>query len=1749
MKESIIVLGMHRSGTSVVAGLVSILGAYAGADLMKPTKDNPKGYYENTSVYVLNKRILSENSVNWDDDSFSCDDIKQNKFEEYVLAAKEVIKDQLKYAKKIVIKDPRICILFPIWKEAFKELNTQVKVLLVYRSPLEVAQSLKKRDNMPLEKGMMLWTHHLFKSEFYSRPYARLYIEYDADFHDFDLFLEKLAGFIGVELSQFIKKRANELYSPSLKHHQLNFDNVGGDIPSYLSDLVQLIRNKEFENQTKLDELKQEFYCSKDYYLYNRKETEQLLLAKEEKIHQQESLLELKDKKIHQQNSVLDMRYARIQTQASDLTERDKKIQAQASALMERDKDLLKLEKALIEKQAEIECTQLMLESNSDELDLVVDTIDVKDKKFNENNQKLYELIQSLVAKDKDLKHAIQLKEKILYKANKNKSLSTLRLDSSALLFDKIISNNKNYRQIRKYAKGSLFFKLQLSFSYFLKSKNIVRDKATILTSNLFSLYYYYSRYPDVLHAGSDPIEHYCRYGWREGRDPCEQFNTNAYLAANPDVVSSGMNPFVHYICYGESEGRAVFSISDERNQQQIIKKKPANKSQIKEYKGEKKTLSDRSTVLLVSHNVSDTVYGGERSFLDMLKAASNAEVNIVVVLPRMQVEAITQMKPYVTNIVVFSYGWWKKNNSISLNAIADFVATIKNYNISLVHVNTIMLRESLLAAKKLDVPSIIHIRELITGDQTLAKIIGENTKKIIATVNKSSDYIIANSKATAEAYGSIDKITVIHNTVDVAEFDIENNIESVLKIALISSNIEKKGVFEFLKIAESCRSIKNIEFVLIGPESEEVKDIKLKMYRSKLTNLRIAGYRESAAEAMAEANIILNISKFTESFGRTVLEGMASRRPVIAYRWGAVSELIIDGETGYLVPYLDIEAVVEKIKHLNSNRELIPEMGRKGRIHAEKNFGFDSYAGKVKKFYTKILQKKSKITLHKNESKKQRIAYFLWHFPVPSETFVLNELRVLVEEGYDVIVYCKQSPFPEFFPDFDIVWDRVSSPKELAKNLQKTKRTIVHSHFTFPTVTNMVWPACEIANVDFTFIAHAQDIFRYENIKKNRIGEISRSVYCKKVLIPSRYHREYVIEQGVLAKKTLINPNGINPKLYAENRYYTEVKAFKFSVCAIHRYTEKKGLEHLILSYPYLNNSNVEIHIHGYGDLEEIYRGLIKKNNIRNIQIHGAVKSRRDMLEIYSNNDAFLCPSVRAEDGDMDGIPTVLMEAMAYGIPVISTSLSGIPDMITHKVTGFITEASPQGVAKTLNEFYSTPPQQIAAISKAAKNVIYKKYNSVKLVNSLVRTWSVSNSLDIVIVSWNNLPELKEVIARIQKYTLLSYNLIICDNNSEIDVKEYLQDLEHNNSNVKVYLNPDNVMVGPGSNIAIEMGSAEYIIYICGKEGFVFDYQWEAPFIDYMDENTKVGLGGTLCYSPSYLTGENYPNGVALFDQFRNKHFAIENPKRVFKHVQGGFFIIRRKMYEQIGGFSDAVKHQYTDVEYSYYVESCGWKLGSVDEMLSLYNKSRPTIYSRFDESVKAMHPPTLEQLPLLDKITSKAIKFCNICEWHGDNFKGDDCCPSCASLPDDRSLFRYLAESILTYRRLPALSLDLPKCLHKFWTAQFQGEQLTYSKLVKLLTKKKQLKNSSNSLQLVFWKNNKAILDEMVLNEVARLLKEEGVLLVLQGSLDGLESLSLNATIKLLSKYDFKFEEEVSYSSSVVQYGWNSFWVFKKT
>lgn len=1185
---------------------------------------------------------------------------------------------------------------------------------------------------------------------------------------------------------------------------------------------------------------------------------------------------------------------------------------------------------------------------------------------------------------------------------------------------------------------------------------------------------WYAERNADVTDSGVNALRHFLLLGGLDGRSPGPDFDSAWYLSEYPDVLRAGMNPLVHYLCHGRAEGRrpsptaeagssVAFTPTDgEAHHRPAMP--PAQR-----FAGAKTALPGQRNVLLCAHTGSGHLFGGERSFLDLLELLDNTPYNVYVIVPHADEAYIRALAERAVEVAHVPYRFWQENEATDARAVASVMALLAEHAIDVVHVNTMIIREPLIAARRLGIPAVVHVRESVTADRWMSERIGLPPARIIDTVRESADCIIANSKQAAVEFDKPGHTFVVPNTFDLDRLDLPNRIDAdEIRIGLISSNLPKKGIEDFALLATACaEEIPNLRFVLIGPDNGHITALRERQRSGEITpRLQFLGYQNTPEEAMAHVNIVASLSHFAESFGRTVAEGLAARRPALVYDLGAPKELVQQEQSGFVIPYGQWQEAIPLLKALCSAPERILRMGECGRAFIAEHYGREQGRTALLTAYGRALVHappaagKRRIAAARNatvraerEPAQPRLAYFCWHFPVPSETFVLNELRLLVSKGWDVEVFCRQSPYPDFQPDFPIRWQRVADPQELAEKLRGTGRKLVHAHFTYPTVTEMVWPACEEAGIPFTFIAHAQDIFKHDNDRRNRVGEVARSPSCRAVFTLGRFHRDYLAERGVPREKIIINPNSIDPTLFpwAEPSVWRNGEQRK--VCAIHRLTEKKGLHHLIDAAARMQDENIVFNIYGYGDDEPRLRKLIEERGLDNVHILGPLRSREAIIEVLRSHHLFASPSVRTDSGDMDGIPTVLIESMAVGTPVITTDVASIPDLVQDGVTGIVTPPDDaQALADGIRRFFAMDEGSVLGISMNGRDAVEDNHDARRTTRTLERVWT-GETIDLVIVSWNGLPELREVIGRIYDHTRTPFHLTVCDNGSEPDVLMHLSALHTQHDNITVVFNGENSYVGPGTNIAAAQGSSEHIIYLCGKEGFVLAEGWERQMLAYMEEHPEVGLAGTLGYSPSYYTGAEMEKNIPTFANFRNPQFARDNPDRPFHHVQGGLFIMRRKMFDEIGGFSVDVPHAHTDVEYSYYAESMGWGLGQVPGMLALYNKTRPDIWSRIDERVRVCHPPTLQDLPLLDSIVSRQTRFCNICGWAGTQFIRRNqraTCPSCGSEPAHRTIYRWIADSDLSYRRLPALYVNPHPCLQDFWSEAFDGLSISCDNLL---------------------------------------------------------------------------------------------------
>lgn len=468
---------------------------------------------------------------------------------------------------------------------------------------------------------------------------------------------------------------------------------------------------------------------------------------------------------------------------------------------------------------------------------------------------------------------------------------------------------------------------------------NILSD---IYNSGLFDAQWYLSQNTDVFASGIDPLYHYLTYGWLEGREPNSKFNSDFYSLQLPQVIESRLPPLIHFIKCGAKLGY---------------------KADNPEIFGDMEYRPQANSILICGHASGEKIYGAERCLVDLVRSLSRLTYNVIVSIPSIKnPEYINTLKKYSCSIHITPCTWWSTSVNPSESLVSNYEKIIARYSIKCVHANTIMLREPIIAAKSRKIPSIIHVHEIVDHDLELCNSIGLSAKEIRNSVSSLADRIVSNSKFTASYFGKAHKNYIISNTVDedLLELNLDYTVD-VVQVSLISSNTPKKGLQDLLDIAEILSNDKHIQFNIIGPVNSFTKEIQRSISDRKLGNIKIIDYLKNPIDAIKLSHVVLNLSNCQETFGRTILEAMAGARPVLAYDFGALPEIVQNGINGYLVPLRSTRMMAEKLKTMCEHRENLFKMGVAGRnIFLERN-SHEAVFKQIKFIYSDILKNSKK--------------------------------------------------------------------------------------------------------------------------------------------------------------------------------------------------------------------------------------------------------------------------------------------------------------------------------------------------------------------------------------------------------------------------------------------------------------------------------------------------------------------------------------------------------------------------------------------------------------------------------------------------------------------------------------------------------------------------------------------------------------------------------------------------------------------
>jgi len=286
-----------------------------------------------------------------------------------------------------------------------------------------------------------------------------------------------------------------------------------------------------------------------------------------------------------------------------------------------------------------------------------------------------------------------------------------------------------------------------------------------------------------------------------------------------------------------------------------------------------------------------------------------------------------------------------------------------KKNKISLIHTNDLITgRIVCLAAWSNRIPLICHVR--FSLEESLLQWVFRKLPSPAGFIFNSQELKNRFGTQIEENYPHSFQ-SVVYNGVDIDKFQVGYKKNKILRVGIIANLLKIKGHQDFLKMAEILnREGKKLSFDVIGDDLDGFGAMKeLKSYANKqgiAERINFHGYVQNVSAILKEIDIIVCSSHY-ETFGRCNIEAMACGKPVVATNVGGIPEIVVDSETGILVPPHSPELLARAVSILIENEELRIKMGLKGRTRVEKYFSTEAHAKSIKKVYYQVIKTKTK--------------------------------------------------------------------------------------------------------------------------------------------------------------------------------------------------------------------------------------------------------------------------------------------------------------------------------------------------------------------------------------------------------------------------------------------------------------------------------------------------------------------------------------------------------------------------------------------------------------------------------------------------------------------------------------------------------------------------------------------------------------------------------------------------------------------
>lgn len=492
-------------------------------------------------------------------------------------------------------------------------------------------------------------------------------------------------------------------------------------------------------------------------------------------------------------------------------------------------------------------------------------------------------------------------------------------------------------------------------------------ERDRLEASNLFDAGWYLRRHPQLHDTRVEAFDHYWREGRFEGLDPGPNFSQSGYVRSLAGAVAVE-NALTHYLSSApESRGEPlpVFEGSQARSE-------------------------SRATILLCGHQSGIQLFGAERSLIDVARGLDALGYRLVIALPSaMNENYLTLLRKSCQALAVVPDGWWQRGGEAELATVAHFARLIERFDIDAVSLNSLVLDAPLAAARRCGVPVGIHLRELPREDAILCETLNADAEWIIAAMAERADLLIANSAFTQAAFArpalgretegrksSATRLVTVSNTIDMQpllSLPVAARASGApLIVGILASSSANKGLADLEALAQALDRLETaVEFIVFGTPTPALEASARRVPEHSRCRVTLAGYITSPFEALTRVQVVLSLSHFQESFGRTALEAMAAGRAFVGYHRGALPEVVGAEEpvseapgseageaerAGWLVAFRDTEALARALATLHAEPATLTALGEAGRRRAVARYGWQPYLGSLGEAYAQLL-------------------------------------------------------------------------------------------------------------------------------------------------------------------------------------------------------------------------------------------------------------------------------------------------------------------------------------------------------------------------------------------------------------------------------------------------------------------------------------------------------------------------------------------------------------------------------------------------------------------------------------------------------------------------------------------------------------------------------------------------------------------------------------------------------------------------